>query len=392
MSVSKAQMETQDNSKKQLYSLFLSLCQENDVEKVIYCIKLGVNVNTVSEDKKWSGLVIAAKNNFPEILEILLSQPGIDVNLKSDVKCSPLMFACAAGHHEIVWRLLQAPDIDTSHKDYWGNTALHWAARNGQCKCLQQLAQMPVKPGPGLDWNCKDLMGRTALFLAISRGHSDCAKFIVSQSQVEVDFSGNNDGMTLAEAAVSSKSENRAECIKILADVEGVKWSFFMKGGDTPIKRCLRNDQMEMFNILVKCPRVNVNSKDAAGDSLTMWALKNGKREAFNSLVYSTRVDLNMKNSSGDTLALYALKNDMIDMFHVLLQCSSVDLDIKDKNGDTAVLWALKNNKIEMLKELVPKVDVTITDKNGNNLEKIARSEVISKRESNTKQIIKLQF
>ena len=152
MSVSKAQMETQDNSKKQLYSLFLSLCQENDVEKVIYCIKLGVNVNTVSEDKKWSGLVIAAKNNFPEILEILLSQPGIDVNLKSDTKCSPLMFACAAGHHEIVWRLLQAPDIDTSHKDYWGNTALHCTGLPGMVNASVCSSWLRCKKNQDQDW------------------------------------------------------------------------------------------------------------------------------------------------------------------------------------------------------------------------------------------------
>ena len=81
------------------------------MEKVNYCIKLGVDVNTVSEDREWSGLTIAAHKKFPHLLDLLLSQPGIDVNLtttesvtqkKNWGNWTPLMFACAAGYHEIV--------------------------------------------------------------------------------------------------------------------------------------------------------------------------------------------------------------------------------------------------------------------------------------------------
>ena len=79
MSMSKAQ--TADNTEQKLGFHFITFCQENDVEKVNYCIKLGVNVNTVSEDGVLSGLTIASMENFPELLELLLSQPDIDVNL-----------------------------------------------------------------------------------------------------------------------------------------------------------------------------------------------------------------------------------------------------------------------------------------------------------------------
>ena len=72
-------------------------------------------------------------------------------------------------------------------------------------------------------------------------------------------------------------------------------------------------------------------------------------------------------------MAMLALKKDKKDIFNVLLQRPGVDLNAKDASGDTAVLWAMKNSKLEVVRQLVPRVDVTITDRNGDNLEKIAR-------------------
>ena len=66
-------------------------------------------------------------------------------------------------------------------------------------------------------------------------------------------------------------------------------------------------------------------------------------------------------------------EKDKMDIFNILLQRPGVDLNAKDASGDTAVLWALKNSKLEVVRQLVPRVDVTITDRNGDNLEKIAR-------------------
>ena len=55
------------------YRGFIQHCLDNDLEKVKDCLSSGVDVNTVSEDGRWSGLTIAAHYNFPglELIEIL---------------------------------------------------------------------------------------------------------------------------------------------------------------------------------------------------------------------------------------------------------------------------------------------------------------------------------
>ena len=141
-----------NSNEMSLRKLFLKSCEKNDLEKVRECLNQGVDVNTVSEDRqvfqRSPGLAIAAENNYPELLNLLLSQPGINVNLAWG--WTPLMYACAAGHHEIVRRLLQVPGINILHEDSDGDTALHEAALQGHSECLEELAKVP-----GLDWNCR---------------------------------------------------------------------------------------------------------------------------------------------------------------------------------------------------------------------------------------------
>ena len=64
-----------------------------------------------------------------------------------------------------------------------------------------------------------------------------------------------------------------------------------------------------------------------------MWCLKNGKMDRFNVLLECPRVDLNVRDSSGDTMALWALKNDKLGILKQFV--GRVDVDIADKNGDT---------------------------------------------------------
>ena len=64
-----------------------------------------------------------------------------------------------------------------------------------------------------------------------------------------------------------------------------------------------------------------------------MWCLKKGKMERFNVLLECPRVDLNVRDSSGDTMALWALKNDKLEILKQFV--GRVDVGITDKNGDT---------------------------------------------------------
>ena len=65
---------------KGLAEEFLKYCWENKLDKVSDCLSRGVDVNTVSEDGCWTGLHIACYKGYPELLNLLLEEPNLDVN------------------------------------------------------------------------------------------------------------------------------------------------------------------------------------------------------------------------------------------------------------------------------------------------------------------------
>ena len=60
---------------------FIKHCENNNLDGMTDCLSHGVDVNTVSEDGRWSGLTIAADKNFLELLDFLLCHPQIKINL-----------------------------------------------------------------------------------------------------------------------------------------------------------------------------------------------------------------------------------------------------------------------------------------------------------------------
>ena len=291
---------------------FLKSCEKNDLEDVKNCLDAGVDVNTVSEQDEegftatWSGLTIAAKKGYPDLLALLLSQPGIDVNIQTNhyyYVCpdwTPLMFACHEDNHEIVKRLLQVPGVNINHKDDADWTAQHEAAAGGHSECLKELAKMP-----GVEWNGVGPNGRTPLFEALHSGNPDCVRIILAQPGLDLTVK-DEDSLSLTEVAVTSLLiyGEFGEIVEILVDVPGVDLNAKMSGGLTPIQHCLAYNvfgwgDTKKFEILVNSPRVDVNIQNDAGITPIVWCLQSlsetedeAVEEAFKILLSSPRVEL----------------------------------------------------------------------------------------------------
>ena len=122
---------------KTLGEVFCEACRDGNVEKVRQCIALEVDVNC---DKLRPGLKAASYNNHYQVVDLLLEQPGIDVNKREDsVNVTALYVACLKNNIEIVRRLLSRADIDVNAANTDGWTALHLAATCGHVDCVKLL-------------------------------------------------------------------------------------------------------------------------------------------------------------------------------------------------------------------------------------------------------------
>ena len=143
--------------------LFLSACKKNDIITVKRIQWLLPDVNWRDESNSgWTGLHYAANCNYGRLLDLLLGQPGVDVNIFTNGnKLTPLMVACSKGHKNIVRTLSRAPGIDLNLKSCYGNTALHYAVSYRHPRCLEVLRRsVLLREICVVDWNVRNVVNK----------------------------------------------------------------------------------------------------------------------------------------------------------------------------------------------------------------------------------------
>ena len=263
---------------EKLKDQFIENCHKNDLNGVTDCLFRGVDINTVSESEygDWSGLTIAAYNNNPELLEILLSHPDIKINIKTYGKgdnISPwtaLMFACTLGNSVIVSRLVQISELDINYQDEDGCTAALLASFWGCTICVKILADTGR-----VDWNKGDHGNGAPLFQALLCGYCNIVDIIMEQPNIDYNLK-TNCGRTLGQ--ISVMHEVCVDCVKILASQKKCQcWNVPNSDGDTPVMIALKKNKTKIIKILLDCPRVNLKCKNKEGWSLLFRALERNK-------------------------------------------------------------------------------------------------------------------
>ena len=92
--------------------LFLQACTKGNLELARVLLANGAAVNWV--DDLGSGLHKAARSGHGELLDLLLAQPGVEVNIKNGTNRTPLMLACLRGKENLVKKLRQVEGIQVS--------------------------------------------------------------------------------------------------------------------------------------------------------------------------------------------------------------------------------------------------------------------------------------
>jgi len=115
-----------------------------------------------------------------DMVELLLKQPGVDVNLTNALQQGPLHYAAAKGYGQIASLLLERGSR-VNETDHEMSTPLHEAASNGHLACLRTLVRAGAKI------HAVDKEGCGALHFAAFNGHSIiCKELVMLGSHVDV--------------------------------------------------------------------------------------------------------------------------------------------------------------------------------------------------------------
>ena len=185
---------------------------------------------------------------------------------------SGLMLACQLGYPSVVARLVEEQDLDVNFQDKDGFTAAYLAVKLGLTECISALARVDT-----VDWTKADKNGYTPLYWALYNGNTKIVDIIVSQSNIDYNVI-TNDGYTLSDAATQWTRESfaairvntspvavtpaRVGFMQMLARQKKYNnWNVVNNFGDTPIVTAVRLNQPEMVEILLNCPRVDLDTE-----------------------------------------------------------------------------------------------------------------------------------
>jgi ankyrin repeat protein len=134
---------------------FLDACRRGDTADVEKICSLLPELINAADAKGFTPLIIAAYNNQPEVVRILL-QNGADPNAGDMAGNTPLMGAAFKGYVEIA-RILIEQGTDINQRNGQGAAALTFAATFGQTAIARMLLE------GGADTSFQDSRGKTAL-------------------------------------------------------------------------------------------------------------------------------------------------------------------------------------------------------------------------------------
>src|SRR5690349_2869249 len=86
-------------------------------------IARGADVNDRNPDNRWTALMVAVAEDFPEVVATLLASATIDANARAERGLTALHVAAERGQAAMVEMLLAHPGIDVNAKDDLGRTA-----------------------------------------------------------------------------------------------------------------------------------------------------------------------------------------------------------------------------------------------------------------------------
>jgi ankyrin repeat protein len=181
-----------------------------------------------------TALLWATIAGHKDVVEILLQQPGIQVNAADMWGRTPLVNASTMVYTEIVRMLLEAgADI---------RDTLIMSSGNGHIEIVKMLLK------EGADVNETDEDGMTALMMASEWGHKYVVKILLAQEGINVNL-WNNEGET---ALILASKEGHLEIVKMLlkagADVNAVANDEY----DTAITLANGNGHDEIVELLIR--------------------------------------------------------------------------------------------------------------------------------------------
>ena len=367
-------MEQQELTNK----MFVLACEENNVELARNLIvKEKINISEYDNNHEMTLLMEACKNNYTEIVELLLSykKNEIDINKKNTQGSTALMFASENGNAKIVKLLIENganPDLQNNS----GLTALMLACDNLKNEVIKLLIENNA------NINLEDKNSNTALMIACEKNDIETVELLINKN-VEI----NHKNKTLNTPILLATTNNYYEVVEILArngadvnstDINGVSpliqasisgydeivktlinhnvnVNYCINENQTALSLAIARNYNKIAELLIKSP-IDITKETRS----FITACENGNYEIINLLI-EKGIDINATDSVGINALSISCAHGYEKIVELLLTNKNINIDTREECLPFKL--ACDNARIRMMKLLLERLNINLDNK-----------------------------
>ena len=294
-------------------------CLRGDARTLASLLRFGkANINVMTPGGTL--LYMAAEKNYRAVVNILLSRPGINVNLANSIGATPLFAAAQYGHLEVARMLLQQPKINPSiGTSNNGTTPLTVAA----CFGHEEMVELLLSSG-NIKINLRQKDGATALFGAVQKNRPKVVKLLISKG-ADVNLPLWEGTAPLCVAAFQGYNE----VVELLVNTPGIQID--QSGADkaTPLYYACYQEHKEIVRLLLN-NGADPNTADQYGIPALNVACGAGNTKIVE-LLLNNKADPDIVDATGVAAIHIACVTGHTEILEMLLDAGA-DMDLKAKD------------------------------------------------------------
>ena len=300
----------------------------------------------------------AIEGGQEDVVKLLLSQKGVDVNSMDESGSTPLSMAAWYGREAIATSLLDHQDIQINVRNSLSQTPLMIALETGHSRIAQILLgrydvkRLDVAAGEGL----------YLLELALTEGDNTIARLLLQKQNIQVNYRAylqfahtDQYGRTVLTKAVEAGNH---EIVNLLLHPAGVQ---------------LSHHNLTVSIALIKTAKAlfeGIANRTFEAKTISLYVEDNCERKA---LIFSAKFELGVvlnlslkpngiwANRGPDNVSnilLYAAWSGLKDAVGFLLRIENIQLNFRDEVGRTALMLASESGQQAVVAMLLENLDV----------------------------------
>ena len=154
-----------------------NLCRSGQLDQVKAALEAGADPNTTGP-WNWTCLMEAVFGRHVDLVDLLLSHPRIDVNVKNTNLGTALHQACVSFNEAILHKILATPGLLLNEKNSRGETPIMIAVRFGRVGAVKLMVAKEQ-----VDLDVKDNEGRSLEEMGLHWGDAELAQVVLEARQ-----------------------------------------------------------------------------------------------------------------------------------------------------------------------------------------------------------------